>query len=62
MGQLIKHLYENEKIRQVIIGSGGSAFCDGGLGAIHALDVFEIGLRNGAVIGREEVPLAKHIE
>jgi glycerate kinase len=46
----------------LIIGSGGSAFVDGGIGAIHALDVFEIGLKNGSVLSRDDVPLAKNIE
>ena len=31
---MIRHLYEKEGVRKVVLGSGGSAFCDGGFGAI----------------------------
>ena len=31
----------------MILGSGGSAFCDGGLGAIQALNIFDFYLENG---------------
>ena len=41
----------------MIIGSGGSAFTDGGLGAIHALDILEFKLKNGMILGRQEYPL-----
>ena len=52
----MRHCYEKHSTRKFIIGSGGSAFTDGGFGALQALKVFdflnEAGLRieemNGA--------------
>lgn len=43
-------------MRKIILGSGGSAFSDGGLGAIHALNVFDFELKNGMMIKPDEVP------
>jgi len=34
VGQVIKHTYENDGAKKIVIGSGGSAFVDGGLGAL----------------------------
>lgn len=56
VGQVIKHCYDVEKIKTIILGSGGSAFVDGGLGAIHALDVFDIKLDDGSIFPRDEIP------
>lgn len=36
------------------MGSGGSAFVDGGIGAIHALDVFDFYL-NGEILPKNEI-------
>lgn len=46
---MIKHCYETEKVKQIILGSGGSAFVDGGIGAMHALDVLEFKMKNGEI-------------
>lgn len=46
---MIKHCYEKEKVKKIIMGSGGSAFVDGGIGAIHALDVFDFHI-NGEIL------------
>ena len=59
---MIKHCYEKEKCKKVIIGSGGSAFVDGGIGAIHALDVFDFKLKNGCIFPKHDVPTVRTIE
>lgn len=59
---MIKHCYENERCKKVIIGSGGSAFVDGGIGAIHALDVFNFKLKNGSILPPQEVPTIRTVE
>ena len=39
--------YDNHNIRKFVIGSGGSAFSDGGFGAVQALQVFDFFDENG---------------
>jgi glycerate kinase len=31
---MIRRCYEEERVKRIVIGSGGSAFVDGGLGAV----------------------------
>ena len=38
-GQLIRHAVEHYNVKSVLLGLGGSATCDGGLGALQALGV-----------------------
>ena len=45
-----------------MLGSGGSAFVDGGIGAIHALNVFDFKLATGDIIPPTEVAQPKIIE
>lgn len=40
----MRHIFEKEDIRKIVLGSGGSAFVDGGLGAMYALGVFDFHL------------------
>jgi glycerate kinase len=47
---MIKHCYQIEKIKRIVLGSGGSAFVDGGLGAMFALDVFNFKLKSNGVL------------
>lgn len=44
---MIKHCYEVEKAKKIVIGSGGSSFVDGGIGALNALKIFDIFLKDG---------------
>ena len=37
----MRKCYDEHNIRKFVIGSGGSAFSDGGLGAVQALNVFD---------------------
>lgn len=37
----MRQCYEQHNVRKFVIGSGGSAFSDGGLGAVQALGVFD---------------------
>ena len=40
---MIKHCYSIEKVKRIVLGSGGSAFVDGGFGAfIHGMKLFSI--------------------
>jgi glycerate 2-kinase len=41
VGQAMRHCYDKHSVRKFIIGSGGSAFTDGGFGAVQALKVFD---------------------
>ena len=45
---MIKHCYEVEKAQKIVIGSGGASFVDGGLGAMNALGIFDILLKDGS--------------
>jgi glycerate kinase len=38
----MRHCYEHEGVRRMVIGSGGSAFVDGGLGAMIGLGLFKL--------------------
>ena len=38
---MMRACYDQYDVRSFIIGSGGSAFSDGGLGAVQALNVFD---------------------
>jgi glycerate kinase len=58
---MIKHVYENEKVKRIILGSGGSAFVDAGIGAIHALGVFNFHLYAGGILAPDKVPLVKDL-
>ena len=53
---MIRHCYDNEKVKKIILGSGGSAFVDGGLGAMHALRAFDFYHKNGSLMDPEIVP------
>ena len=46
-GQVIRECWEREGIKRIVMGSGGSAFVDGGIGAMQALDVFKFMDRHG---------------
>lgn len=37
LGQVLRHIHEQHGCRHVLLGIGGSATSDGGLGALHAL-------------------------
>lgn len=37
----MRKCYDDYNVRKFVIGSGGSAFSDGGLGAVQALGVFD---------------------
>ncbi len=37
----MRHCYLHEGVRKMVIGSGGSAFVDGGLGAMIGLGLYE---------------------
>ena len=39
---LIKHCYEDHQVKRFVIGSGGSAFVDGGLGAMIGLGIYKL--------------------
>jgi len=41
VGQAMRKCYDEYNVRRFVIGSGGSAFSDGGLGAVQALNVFD---------------------
>ncbi|CDW89260.1 UNKNOWN [Stylonychia lemnae] len=41
-GQLIKHCYDTWQIKRYILGSGGSAFVDGGYGAMIGLGLYQL--------------------
>ena len=41
VGQAMRICYDQYNVRNFVIGSGGSAFSDGGLGAVQALNVFD---------------------
>jgi len=45
-----------------VLGSGGSAFVDGGIGAMHALNVFDFKLTTGDIIPANEVAQPSIIE
>lgn len=49
-------------MKQIVLGSGGSAFVDGGIGAMHALNVFDIKIATGEIIPPGEVAQPKMIE
>ena len=38
------------------MGSGGSAFMDGGLGAMYALGVMDLIMKDGSKLGKDEIP------
>ena len=59
---MIKHCYDNHKVKQIVLGSGGSAFVDGGIGAMNALNVFDFKLASGDIIPPDEVAQPKMIE
>ena len=42
--------YDDFNVRKFVIGSGGSAFSDGGLGAVQALNVFDFYDKHGRLI------------
>ena len=39
--------FDDYGVRKFIIGSGGSAFSDGGFGAVRAMNVFDFKTKNG---------------
>ena len=43
----MRQCYDNHNVRKFVIGSGGSAFSDGGFGAVQALRVFDFFDENG---------------
>lgn len=45
----------------MVIGSGGSAFVDGGLGALQALGVYDFMDENGEVFPDDELLVTHHI-
>ena len=51
---MLRHCYEVERIKKIFLGSGGSAFVDGGLGAMYALGAFDMYLTDGTKV--TEVP------
>lgn len=36
----MRHCYEFEKVKRIVIGSGGSAFVDGGVGLMLGLGIY----------------------
>ena len=49
----MRHCYEVEKIRRIVLGSGGSAFVDGGFGALfQGMDLFTAYNSQGDVIDK----------
>jgi glycerate kinase len=56
---MIKHCYENEKAQKIVIGSGGASFVDGGLGAMNALGIIDILLKDGTTFKQGEIALPK---
>jgi len=47
VGAAMKKCYESYHVRKFVIGSGGSCFSDGGLGAVQALGVFRFKDKDG---------------
>jgi glycerate kinase len=39
---MMRHLCDKEGVKRIVLGSGGSAFVDGGLGAIIGTGIFNI--------------------
>ena len=54
----MRKCYEDYNVRKFVIGSGGSAFSDGGLGAVQALQVFDFFDSDGNLI-TEPVPFGE---
>jgi glycerate kinase len=54
---MIKHCYEVEKAQKIVIGSGGASFVDGGLGAMNALGILDIHLKDGTKHKQGEIAL-----
>ena len=44
--------FDEYDVRKFIIGSGGSAFSDGGFGAVRAMNIFDFQSQNGDKISR----------
>ena len=51
IGQCMRTCFDDYGVRKFIIGSGGSAFSDGGFGAVRAMNVFDFKTKNGDKIG-----------
>ena len=54
----MRKCYDDHNVRKFVIGSGGSAFSDGGFGAVQALGVFDFYDVNGTKI-EEYVPFGE---
>ena len=50
VGQAMRICYDDFNVKKFVIGSGGSAFSDGGFGAVRALKIFDFLDENGTVI------------
>ena len=46
--------YDEYDVRKFVMGSGGSAYSDGGFGAVRALNVFEFHHKNGSIIAQDD--------
>lgn len=45
-----------------MLGSGGSAFVDGGIGALHAMKIFKFHLKDGHILEENEIPTVKNAD
>lgn len=51
VGQAMRVCYDDYDVRNFVIGSGGSAFSDGGFGAVRQMAIFDFMYQNGEKIG-----------
>ena len=47
IGQAMRKCFDDYDVKRFIIGSGGSAYSDGGFGAVRAMNVFDFYTQNG---------------
>ena len=49
----MRKCFDDYEVRKFIIGSGGSAYSDGGFGAVRAMNAFDFQSRNGDKITQD---------
>lgn len=56
IGELIRHCYEKERVKRVVVGSGGSAFVDGGFWCMTSgLKAFKAFMKEGEEINTDKI-------
>lgn len=56
IGELIRHCYDEERVKRVVVGSGGSAFVDGGFWCMTSgMRVFKAYSKEGAEIETDKI-------